>query len=150
MQLLHVVDYDRAYEDIVWHGWCCTCGDGGWERTEVKAQQAVALHLWFTKADHDPFGGDDARMAILEHKLGGGMYRDVKGRFTRHPTVTLHDYQVAAVKRRVREKRVLADALEALREGAYVPGEEPVGPFVQSLVADRALGILCEIEKEEL
>lgn len=48
------------------HGWRCSCGVWGRARSSAKAQRTVALHLWLTGLDFDPFGGDDAREAWPE------------------------------------------------------------------------------------
>ena len=91
---LHAITYSRRRGHRTKHRWDCSCGDGGQERTGIKAQLRVAFHLWWTNRDHDPFGGDDARMAIMRHKLSGKPYRDIRGRFARHPKVTLHEHQM--------------------------------------------------------
>lgn len=95
--LLHEITYSRRRGHRTKHRWDCSCGEGGQQRSSVKAQRQVALHLWWTNGDYDPFGGDSIRIAIVTHKLMGKRWRDMRGRYARHPRATLHPSQVRAI-----------------------------------------------------
>ena len=58
--------------------------------------------------------------------------------------ISLADYQREEVPRR----KAITKALVVLRRAARKPGEEPVGPYVQSLTAEHALEILRGVSRD--